>query len=99
MQQAMLDFGAASRYFGQPYTFQCRILEEKFMRVALKSSLVLAAFVFAATDASAWYCTAQSKNGATGTGFNFFQIEAEKTALKECRMSSKGQSCRITSCW
>ena len=69
------------------------------MRVVLKASLFVIAMTFAATNANAWYCTASSKNGSTGTGFNFFQSESEKTALKECRLHSKGQRCHIISCW
>ena len=69
------------------------------MRVVLKTSLLVFALTFAATDANAWYCTAAAKNGASGWGFNFFQVESEKSALKMCRLTSKGKRCRITSCW
>ena len=69
------------------------------MRVVLKSSILAFVLAFAATDANAWYCTATAKNGATGTGFNFFQSESQKTALKQCRLQSKGKKCKITSCW
>lgn len=69
------------------------------MRVVLKAGLVVIALTFAATNANAWYCTAQSKNGSTGTGFDFFQTESEKAALKQCKLHSKGQKCKITSCW
>jgi len=69
------------------------------MRVALKASLVLVALTFATTNANAWFCTAESKNGASGTGFHFFKNESEKAALSECRSHSRGQRCRITSCW
>ena len=68
-------------------------------RVALKASLFVVALTFAATNANAWYCTAESRNGATGTGFHFFQDVSEKTALAECHLHSKGQKCRIVSCW
>ena len=69
------------------------------MRVVLMAGLLTVTSAFASSDANAWYCTATSKSGATGTGFNFFQIEAEKTALKECRANAKGHRCVITSCW
>ena len=69
------------------------------MRISLKASLLAVVLSFAAADANAWYCTAEAKNGASGWGFNFFQIKAEQTALAECRSKSKRQSCRITSCW
>ena len=69
------------------------------MRIVLKACLVFAALTFTASAASAWFCTAESKNGALGTGFHFFQSESEKAALQECRLHSKKQACRITSCW
>jgi len=69
------------------------------MRVVLRAGLVVIGLTFAATNANAWFCTAESKNGSTGTGFSIFQSESEKAALKECRLHSKGQRCKITSCW
>lgn len=69
------------------------------MRVVLRACLLVVGLTIAATNANAWYCTAESKNGASGWGFHFFQIESEKTALRDCRSHSKGQSCKITSCW
>ena len=69
------------------------------MSVILKSSLFVVAMTVATANANAWYCTAESKTGAKGTGFNFFQLEAEKTALNECRANAKGKRCVITSCW
>ena len=69
------------------------------MRMVLKASLLAVALTMMATNANAWFCTAESKNGASGTGFHFFQFESEKAALRECRAHSKGQICRITSCW
>ena len=69
------------------------------MRIALKACLIAFGLTFAATHANAWFCTAQSKNGATGYGFHFFQTESEKAALRECRLHSKTKSCRLTSCW
>ena len=69
------------------------------MRGIMLVGLFAVGVSFAATDARAWFCTAESKNGAVGTGFHFFQVESEKAALKECRAHSKGKVCRITSCW
>lgn len=69
------------------------------MRTELNVSLIIAALTFATADANAWYCTAEARGGASGWGFNFFQIKAEQTALAECRSKSRGQRCRITSCW
>ena len=69
------------------------------MRTALKASLLIVMLTGAAANANAWFCTAESKNGASGWGFHFFQSESEKTALRDCRSHSHGHICRITSCW
>jgi len=68
------------------------------MRIILKTGLVIVALTFAATNANAWYCVAESKNGATGTGFHFFQDLSEKAALQQCRVNSKGKRCHISWC-
>lgn len=69
------------------------------MRIVLSMGLIVAVLTMATADANAWYCTAEARNGASGWGFNFFQVKAEQTALAECRSKSRGKVCRITSCW
>ena len=69
------------------------------MRVVLRAGLVAVALTFAATNANAWFCTAESKNGAVGHGFHFFEDLSVKAALADCRSQSKGHMCKITSCW
>ena len=69
------------------------------MRVARNAGLLVVAMMFASTDAHAWYCSATSKNGASGWGFHFFLDVSEKTALAECKSKSKGQRCVIEYCW
>ena len=69
------------------------------MRIVLKASLAVLALTFAATNANAWYCSASSKNGATGWGFHFFQDVSIKTALHDCRLNAKGKPCKIDYCW
>ena len=69
------------------------------MRALLNAGLIVGTLCLATTDADAWYCSATSKNGGAGWGFNFFQVKAEGTALSECRAKSKGQRCVIEYCW
>ena len=85
--------------FAQHMQFRGSLAKEMRMRVVLNAGLVVVALTVMTSDANAWYCSAKGKNGASGWGFNFFQAEAEKTALAECRGNSKGQRCVIEYCW
>ena len=69
------------------------------MRIFLIAGLMMGALSFASTDANAWYCSATSKNGASGWGFNFYEAKAEQSAIADCRLRSKGQRCAIQYCW
>jgi hypothetical protein len=66
----------------------------------LKAILAAGAFalVLVPTQASAWYCRADSPS-AYGWGENYSRAAAARRALRECaRRTPRYQTCRITYC-